>query len=118
VVIPQNGLTEAIVLLRFGRGRAVGNSNTVWILGSDDRPVPIQLRLGITDGTFTEVVRGELNAGQAVLVGLEAEGRGSSDARGGRGRGCARSNAKTTEAAAPHLRCQQGGYSSGVVDNP
>jgi hypothetical protein len=28
--------------------------------------------LGITDGTVTEVVRADLNAGQEVLVGLES----------------------------------------------
>ena len=49
-----------------------GRLATVWILGADRRPAPIQLTLGITDGTFTEVVRGELNAGQEVLVGLES----------------------------------------------
>jgi hypothetical protein len=30
--------------------------------------------LGITDGTFTEMVRGDLAAGQAVLIGLESVG--------------------------------------------
>jgi HlyD family secretion protein len=48
------------------RGRGV-----VWILGPDGRPIPIQVTLGITDGTSTEIVGGDLEAAQEVLIGLE-----------------------------------------------
>jgi HlyD family secretion protein len=44
----------------------------VWVLGRDGRPVAVPVALGITDGTFTEIVRGDLAGGQAVLIGLEA----------------------------------------------
>jgi len=39
------------------------------VLNSKGRPVPVELVLGITDGTFTEVVNGDLQAGQKVIVG-------------------------------------------------
>lgn len=50
-----------------------GGSSTgrVWILGVDRQPAPVSVTLGVTDGIFTEVVRGDLQVGQAVLVGLE-----------------------------------------------
>jgi HlyD family secretion protein len=50
---------------------AASSEGIVWTLGGDGRPAPIPVTLGITDGTFTEVVRGDLNSGQAVVVGLE-----------------------------------------------
>lgn len=43
----------------------------VWVLGDGGRPAPIPVTLGITDGAFTEVVRGDLSAGQPLAVGLE-----------------------------------------------
>jgi HlyD family secretion protein len=46
-------------------------SGLVWVLGDDDRPTPVRVTLGITDGTFTEIVGGDLRVGQPVLVGLE-----------------------------------------------
>ena len=44
----------------------------VWVLGRDGRPTPVQVTLGITDGTSTEILRGDLPVGQAVLVGIES----------------------------------------------
>jgi HlyD family secretion protein len=59
-------------------GRAAGAKGTsgtteglVWVL-RDGRPVSIPVTLGITDGTSTEIVRGGVSAGQAVLIGLES----------------------------------------------
>jgi HlyD family secretion protein len=54
------------------RPSAGGSTGVVWILGRDGRPVPVQVTLGITDGTSTEIVRGDLAEGQAVLIGLES----------------------------------------------
>jgi HlyD family secretion protein len=53
---------------------AVMTEGTVWMLGPAGRPTPVAVTLGITDGTFTEMVRGDLAAGQAVLIGLESVG--------------------------------------------
>ena len=44
----------------------------VWVLGRDGHPAPVPVTLGITDGTSTEIVAGDLSAGQAVVVGVEA----------------------------------------------
>jgi HlyD family secretion protein len=59
--------------LRF-RPPGVPGSTTpvVWVRGSDGRPAAVPVKLGITDGTSTEIVSGDLEAGRAVLVGVEA----------------------------------------------
>lgn len=53
-------------------GAAGSAEGLVWVLGRDGRPVPVQVTVGITDGTSTEIVLGDLNVGQAVLIGLES----------------------------------------------
>ncbi|NYZ12160.1 efflux RND transporter periplasmic adaptor subunit [Azospirillum sp. RWY-5-1] len=45
---------------------------TVWIAGAQGAAVPVPVRLGIGDGSFTEVVGG-LSAGQEVIVGVAAD---------------------------------------------
>jgi HlyD family secretion protein len=54
-------------------GVAGPSTGRVWILGRDGRPVAVPVTLGITDGTSTEIVQGDLAVGQAVLIGLETE---------------------------------------------
>ncbi len=46
-----------------------GVAARVWVPGPDARPNPVLIQLGISDGTFTEVLDGELRAGQDVIVG-------------------------------------------------
>ena len=58
------------------------SAGRVWVLGRDGQPVPIPVTLGLTDGTSTEIVRGELAEGQAVLIGLEAEPSATPSPRG------------------------------------
>ena len=38
--------------------------------GEKGNPVPVELVLGINDGTFTEVLSGPLIQGQQVILGL------------------------------------------------
>lgn len=54
-----------------GRGGAGGPGlpGRVFIVGADGKPEAVQLRLGITDGTNTEVVEGALKDKQEVIVG-------------------------------------------------
>jgi HlyD family secretion protein len=56
----------------FQAARAGGGSGRVWIAGADGKPRAVPLRLGLTDGTMTEVVGGELAAGQEVITGNAA----------------------------------------------
>ncbi len=54
------------------RGAAGATTGLVWVLDRDGRPVAVNVTLGITDGTSTEIVGDGLDAGQAVLVGVES----------------------------------------------
>lgn len=49
----------------------------VWVLGPDNKPQPRVVKLGITDGTATEVIEGDLKEGDTIIVGqnLPAEDR-------------------------------------------
>lgn len=41
----------------------------VWVPGPDNKPQPRRIRIGITDGTATEIVEGELKEGDLVITG-------------------------------------------------
>ncbi len=40
----------------------------IWILSPERKPIPVSVVLGITDGTFSEVISGDLREGQEVIV--------------------------------------------------
>jgi len=43
---------------------------TVWVL-QDNKPVPIEVSIGLTDGRRTQVVSGGLQAGARVIIGMQ-----------------------------------------------
>jgi len=45
-----------------------GIPGRVWKPGSDGKPVPVALRLGVSDGRFTEVLAGALKEADAVIL--------------------------------------------------
>jgi HlyD family secretion protein len=54
-----------------GGGRGGGApAGRVWVVGVDGKPAAIPLQLGIGDGTYTEVAKGEIKEGQQVIVGV------------------------------------------------
>jgi len=58
-----------------GNPPAAGSRN-IWIL-RDGRPVPVQVTVGVSDGTLTEVLSGPLQPGDKVLTGVETGGGGT-----------------------------------------
>lgn len=46
------------------------NDRVVWVPSAQGAAVPVPVRLGIGDGSVTEVVEGDLSAGQPVIVGI------------------------------------------------
>lgn len=55
---------------RFAGGtQAGGQPGRVFVTGPDGRPTAVAVRLGVTDGAFTEIVSGEIAQGQALIVG-------------------------------------------------
>jgi HlyD family secretion protein len=53
-----------------GAGKARKPGQTVYTLGPDGEPKALEVRTGITDGRYTQIVSGELKAGDLVIVGL------------------------------------------------
>jgi len=57
------------------RGSAsAGQAGTVWVQEGDAPPRAVQLRIGLTDGSMTEIISGEIAAGAAVVIGQERAG--------------------------------------------
>jgi len=70
-----------------GEERNGGNQRTVWILRSG-KPTPVKLKVGVTDGTVTEVLEGDLAPGDACIVDVNGdEKKGGSSSGGGGGGG-------------------------------
>jgi HlyD family secretion protein len=62
-------LTALRATMAQGRGRAGGlRAGTVYVL-RDKKPVPIPVRVGATDGSYTEIVSRELKTGDQVILG-------------------------------------------------
>jgi HlyD family secretion protein len=56
-------------------GGEPGDRRTVWVLRAG-QPVPVPIKTGITDGTFTEVVQGELREGDDIITDASSEPTG------------------------------------------
>lgn len=48
-----------------------GGPGRVWIVGSDGKPQAVALKLGLTDGSMTEVISGEIKEGSEVITGTQ-----------------------------------------------
>jgi HlyD family secretion protein len=72
---------QRAVYAKLRRRRAQRGSGQVWLLGDNGKPKMVRLRIGITDGASTEVVRGQLKAGQSVIVGVFRNPAGGSSRR-------------------------------------
>jgi HlyD family secretion protein len=54
--------------VRAGGG---GGSGRVWIIGEEGKPKSIDVRLGLTDGSMTEIVSGDIKEGTEVIAGQQ-----------------------------------------------
>ncbi len=53
------------------RGGTKGSGGqTIWILGNDKKPRPVSVKLGITDGSASELLAGDLKEADEVIVGV------------------------------------------------
>lgn len=57
---------------RRAAGANAVRDGRIWILGADGAPKPVAVRYGITNGSVTEIVAGEIAAGDHVIVGAVA----------------------------------------------
>jgi HlyD family secretion protein len=85
----KGGLAGAARQMPGGRG-ATSRGQTVHTLGADGKLVPVEIRTGISDGRFTQVVSGDLKEGDTVVVGIQTskvEGPPPMGGQGGPGGG-------------------------------
>jgi HlyD family secretion protein len=64
--------------LRFRASR--GDGSRVWTIGADGQPRPIAVRTGLSDGTTTAILDGELTATTEVVTGVPVEAGANSAA--------------------------------------
>lgn len=57
-----------------------GQTRVVWVLGADKKPQPRRIKIGITDGTATEVTEGNLQEGELVIIGQNVTGESRGNA--------------------------------------
>jgi HlyD family secretion protein len=55
-----------------GRGEGASDQRAVWVLRGGV-PVRRSVKVGVTDGSYTEIVEGELQAGEAVITATTAD---------------------------------------------
>ncbi len=64
---------QKAVYRRLVAGRAANpvTRGRVWVVAADGKPSAVPVTIGLTDGSVSELVRGELADGDAVIVGVE-----------------------------------------------
>jgi HlyD family secretion protein len=78
-----------------GAGKGAAQGKAIWILSSEDKPQRVVVATGETDGTYTEITKGDLKDGDRVIVAVLARAASASGGspgsqtggRGGRGPG-------------------------------
>jgi HlyD family secretion protein len=78
----QRARYEQMTASRAGGGRTA-TSGRVWVLDDTGRPTAVDVRIGLTDGMHSEIVGGALQEGSQVIVGLQADAKGRTQAKGG-----------------------------------
>jgi HlyD family secretion protein len=59
-------------------------SGRVWIVGPDDKPVAVGVRTGLTDGTYSELVSGDLKEGAQLITGTLDDKKSAAQQKGPR----------------------------------
>jgi HlyD family secretion protein len=75
---------------RRGRGGARSQQTVYKLPAGREEPAPVEVKTGISDGRFTQVVEGQIAAGETVVTGLatlKADAQGRAVSGGGRGTG-------------------------------
>ena len=60
-----------------------GQLRRVWVMGADGKPQPRRIKIGLSDGSATEVVEGDLREGDVVVTGQNITASASSTQSGG-----------------------------------
>jgi HlyD family secretion protein len=69
---PESGGLRGGSAESSGRAGAEGKAKpTAWLPNSQGEPTTVEVKTGITDGTYTELVEGPLKEGDEVIIGLD-----------------------------------------------
>jgi HlyD family secretion protein len=66
---PQSGMARPGASAAAAAAPANGSPAVIWLLGVGARPHPVQVALGRSNDSATEILEGSLRAGQEVIVG-------------------------------------------------
>src|SRR5262249_36862320 len=71
ILTPEQQKKDDEIAAREPRGGAAGGGTPgrVWIVDAAGQPKAVQLLLGLSDGSATEVLRGDVKEGQDVIIG-------------------------------------------------
>lgn len=69
----QAGKEGTVRATASGGGLKGGGGQTVWVLGSDKQPRPVPVTLGITDGSASELLQGDVKEGDEVIIGVASK---------------------------------------------
>jgi len=73
---------EEMAQSRSGGGRAA-TAGRAWVIDDTGRPRSVDLRLGLSDGAYTEVLGGALQDGSQVIVGTSTDKMARAQPKGG-----------------------------------
>ncbi|MEK6592287.1 MAG: HlyD family efflux transporter periplasmic adaptor subunit [Pseudomonadota bacterium] len=76
----QRARYEAMGAARRSAGVSSGR---VWVLDAQGRPKAVAVRTGLTDGTYSEQVSGEVTEGVQLITGTVEQGKGKAQPAGG-----------------------------------
>jgi HlyD family secretion protein len=90
---PQGGDPNAPQQQGGGRGQFAratepvlpGQTRRVWVMGTDGKPQQRRVKVGLSDGSATEVVEGELREGEVIVIGQNVTASASSSRTQGGG---------------------------------
>ncbi len=74
---------DAALPVQDGAAAPAATAARVYVPGPDGKPQAVAIMVGLSDGTYSEVVSGEIKAGQDVFVGTPSGGAGRSAAPSG-----------------------------------
>jgi HlyD family secretion protein len=69
--------------LGASRRSAGVSSGRVWTLDAQGKPRAVAVRIGLTDGTYSELVSGEVTEGMQLITGIMEAGKGKGQPAGG-----------------------------------
>lgn len=79
----QKRYAEMAAEMQANRASGSGGSGRLWVLDGDGKPKAVAVRLGLTDGTMTEILSGEIGEGKEVIVGAVTPNGASKPSTGG-----------------------------------